>query len=235
MVKRKENKARMARNGIIAFITVIAILMLGFATYVTTPLSDQDIAEGDYREVTSPKPRRKGSPVEVVEYFSYGCIHCKNFEPVIVSWAEDQGDAVAFSRVPAMFSPIQTMLGRTYLTLESEGALEQNHMRIFRAIHDAGRQFLTPDMIGDYIDGRGISKADFLRAYNAPGMRSATRAAEKEVRENQISATPSMLVGGRYVVGMQGGQSHALNVVEYLIEKIRAEESGSTSAAITSE
>ena len=39
-----------------------------------------------------------------------------------------------------------------------------------------------------------------------------------------------MVVGGQYVVGMQGGQGHALRVVEHLIEKIRAADRGETPA-----
>ena len=121
-----------------------------------------------------------------------------------------------------MWSPIQSMLGQTYLTLESLNILEDNHDRIFRAIHDARRQFLTADMVADYVDGRGVARDEFLREFNSPRMREAVRAADRDVRQFQINATPSLLVGGRYVVGMDGGQRHALDVVEHLIEEIRA-------------
>lgn len=230
--KKKDTKVLVARNTAIGFITGIAILIFGFGTYVSTGLSEPEIgAEGDYREVEQPKPRRKGAPIEVVEFFSYTCIHCKNFDPLIEEWAAEQGDTVRFSRTPAMFSPIQTMLGRTYLTLLENDALEQNHMRIFRAIHDAGRQFLTPEMVADYVDGRGISKEDFLKAFNSPQMRRATADAERDVRNFRIAATPSLLVGGQYVVGMtSGGQQRALKVAEYLIDKIRSEEAPPSSA-----
>ena len=232
MARKKDNKVIMARNSIIGFICVIAILIFGFGTYVSTGLSDKEItADTDYREVAQPKLRRTGAPIEVVEFFSYSCIHCQTFDPVIDEWAEEQGDAVELSRTPAMFSPIQTMLGRAYLTLEDTDALEQNHTRIFRAIHDARRQFLTPEMVADYVDGRGISSEDFLKSYNSPKMRRATADADRDVRKFQINATPSLLVGGQYVVGMTGGQKRALQVAEHLIEKIRAQEAGDTPAS----
>lgn len=222
MVKAK-NRVIFARNTIIAFVTAVAILMLGFGTYVSTGLSSPgEISDGtDYITLENARPRRDGEPISVVEYFSYSCVHCKNFEPVLDDWAEDQADDVLVSKRPVAWSPIQTVLGQAYLTLEATDAVEENHNRIFRAIHDAGRQFLTPDMVADYVDGRGINKADFLRAFNSPAVKREMRNAEREQRELQISATPSLVVAGKYVVGMTGGQRRALEVVEFLIDKER--------------
>ena len=228
MARKKDNQVRVVRNAIIGFISTVAILIVGFGIYLSTGLSDTEIGdEIDYREVERPRPRRDGEPIKVVEFFSYTCIHCKTFDPIVEAWAEDQGEAVSFSRSPAMYSPMQTMLGRTYLTLADKNALNQNHGRIFRAIHDGKRQFLTPEMVADYVDGRGISQADFLKAFHSPQMQRATAEADRAVRDFQINSTPSLLVGGQYVVGIAGGQQRALRVAEYLIEKIRkAEASG---------
>ena len=226
MAKKKDNRVILVRNTIIGFITVVAILIFGFGTYVSTGLAEGEITAEDYREVDRPKPRRQGEPIEVVEFFAYTCVHCKNFDPIIEDWADDQPDDVKFSRQPAMWSPIQNLLGQTYLTLESLGALEDNHARIFRALHDAGRQFLTPEMMADYVDGRGVERDAFLREFNSPRIKQALRDANRENREFQISATPSIMVGGRYVVSMNGGGARALDVVEYLLEKIRTEEAG---------
>ena len=224
MAKKKDTKVLIARNSIIGFISLVVILILGFGTYVSTGLSQGEITTSDYREVAQPKARRAGEPVEVVEFFSYTCIHCKNFDPEIEEWVAAQGDAVTFKRVPAFWSPIQTMLGRTYMTLEQEDALEDNHARIFRALHDAGRQFLTPDQMADYVADRGITREQFLKTYNSPRMRDAVSQAERDAQRFQIRATPSMVVGGRYVVDMNGGAGQALRVMKHLVEKIQAEE-----------
>ena len=184
----------MARNTIIGFITVVAIAILGFGTYVSTDFADGEIvANEDYRVLDNPRPRRPGDPIEVVEFFSYGCVHCKNFEPLVDDWAEDLPEDVAFTKQPATFSPIWALLSQTYLTLEAADALEQNHERMFRAIHDTGRQFLTPEMVADYIDGRGLSADEFLREFNSPQVRDAMRDADRAQREYQIAATPSLV------------------------------------------
>ncbi|NKC01164.1 MAG: thioredoxin domain-containing protein [Pseudomonadales bacterium] len=223
---KKDRRAILARNTIIGFITVVAILIFGFGSYVSSPLSGQeDISEADdFRELENPRPRRRSDPISVVEFFAYTCIHCKNFDPMIEEWAAEQPGDVAFSRQPAMWSPIQVMLGQTYLTLADKEILAQNHTRIFRAIHDTRKQFLTPEMVGDYVDGRGLSKDEFLRAFNSPRVKTAVRDAETDVRDFNISATPSIVVAGRYVVGMKAGMGRALEVVDKLVNQIRTED-----------
>ena len=90
MAKKKDTKVIMARNTIIGFITVVAIAILGFGTYVSTDLADGKIvANEDYRVLDNPRPRRAEDPIEVVEFFSYGCVHCKNFDPMVDEWAAE--------------------------------------------------------------------------------------------------------------------------------------------------
>jgi thiol:disulfide interchange protein DsbA len=220
---KKHNKVKTVRNTVIGFFTLLALSLVGYGVYLGTGLSSpSEISDSDdVREIENPHPRRVGDPITVVEFFSYTCIHCKNFDPMLEEWAAEQPDDVAFRRQPAMWSPLQIILGQTYLTLAANNALEENHTRIFRAIHDRRRQFRTAGAIGDYVDGRGISKTDFMRTFNSPRIKTAARKAESDIREFDISATPSIVVADRYVVGMKGGMGRALQVVDKLIVEIR--------------
>ena len=219
---KKDKKVIMARNTIIGFVSVVAITILAFGTYVSTGIGQGEIAEDqDYRVLDNPKPTRPGDPIEVIEFFSYACIHCKNFDPVIEEWAEEQDADVVFKRLPATFSPIWALLSQTYLTFEAADVVDKNHTRMFRAIHDNGRQFLTPDMVADFVDGRGLSSTEFLDTFNSAEVRRAMQNAEREQRAFQISATPQLVVAGKYLVGMDGGQRRALRVVDHLIEQER--------------
>ena len=222
--KKSKQQAIIARNTIIMFITAVVIMVLGVGSYVTTGggQSGEVAANEDYRVLDNPRPRREGEPIQIVEYFSYACIHCKNFDPVIKEWAADQPDDIELVLRPANFSPIWALLAQTYLALEHAGALEENHNRIFRALHDAGRQFLTPEMVADYVDGRGITKDEFLRAFNSPTVKRKMQSAERDQRDWGVAATPSLVVAGKYVVTMRGGQGRAIQVLEYLIEQERA-------------
>ncbi len=229
--KKKDTSVIMLRNTIIGFITLVAIGMIAFGTYVSTDLSDTAVAENeDYIVLENTRARRAGEPIEVVEFFSYACIHCKNFEPLLDEWLEDIPDDVTFRRQPTTFSPIYALLAQTYLTLEQADALDRNHNRIFRAIHDGGRQFLTKEMVADYVDGRDISREEFIEIFDSPDVRQAMRRADREQREFSIASTPSLVVAGKYLVRMTvGGQRRALRVVDELVAKERAADAETSS------
>ena len=52
--------------------------------------------------------------VEVVEVFSYMCIHCYTFDPLLSDWHKAQSDQVNFQRLPAVFSPAWQLLAQAY-------------------------------------------------------------------------------------------------------------------------
>ena len=116
--KKKDTKVIMLRNTIIGFISLVAIGMIAFGTYVTTDLSDTAVAENeDYIVLDNPRARRAGEPIEVIEFFSYACVHCKNFEPLLDEWLEDQDEDVEFRRQPTTFSPIYALLAQSHQPL----------------------------------------------------------------------------------------------------------------------
>ena len=186
--------------------------------YSTGSVDGDEIVEGEHYEVVADAPRRRpGAPVTVTEFFSYGCVHCRNFDPLIEDWREDLGEGAAFERVPVAFSPEWAILGQTYLALERAGALAQNHERLFRAIHDNGRQFLGASDIADFVDGHGTSREAFLEAYSATEVRRAL--ARNEARQNRlgISSVPSLTVADKYRINMDVGRRQALKVADHLV------------------
>ncbi len=228
MAKKKNNDARMTtlRWTILGFVGAVAVLVLLYGLLYSSGATEGAFAEGEhYTRIRDEVRRRQGAPVEVVEFFSYGCIHCKNFDPLIEDWKATQDDSVAFRRQPVSFSPIWALLGRTYLTLEQMGILEENHDRLFRAVHDQGKQFLTPEMMADFIDGNGTDREAFLAAFNSAEVRRAAARMESEARENGINSVPMIIVGGQYAVNMGIGRKLSLDVVDHLVEQIRAGDS----------
>jgi len=220
---KQNKKVTRARNTILSFVAVLVATLVGFTIYVSTGIGEGEISEGkDYRVLENPLPQRTAGAVGVIEFFSYACIHCKRFDPVIEAWAQNQGNQVDFRRLPVTFSPQWALLSQTYLTFEAAGILEENHTRMFRAIHDNGRQFLTLKAVADFIDGRGISTDEFIRVFNSPPVKRAVQDADRTQRAAQISATPQIVVGGQYVVNMDGGQRRALEVVEHLVATVRS-------------
>jgi thiol:disulfide interchange protein DsbA len=199
-------------------VAVVIVLVIGYGMLYSTGVTTGEFRQGEhYRVLENAQRHRAGAPVEVREFFSYGCIHCRNFDPLIEEWRETLPDGVEFTRTPVAFSPAWTLLAQAYLTLDYLGILEQNHSRLFSQIHDRQIQFLSADQLADFVDGHGTTREEFLRAFNSPEVRRKLREADMAQRSMQISSVPTLVVDDRYVVNMDSGRKTALEIVDYLI------------------
>ncbi len=231
MAKAKDTSALKLRNSILIFAVIVVILVLGYGTLYCTGVTQGEFLQGEhYRVLENVERRRAGEPIEVREFFSYGCIHCKNFDPMLEEWLAEAPEGVTFTRTPIAFSPIWSLLAQTYLTFEHLDILDENHTRLFRQIHDRQAQFLSADQIADFVDGHGVTREEFLRAFNSPSVRRALREADAVQRNAQISSVPTLMVADKYVINMDSGRKVALDIVDHLIAKERAEETGGADA-----
>ena len=82
------------------------------------PLSawGQTFQAGEHYEELPLAVETHSEGVEVVEVFSYACIHCFNFDPIVEHWSANTADDVHFERVPAVFNAVwPPMVGSTAL------------------------------------------------------------------------------------------------------------------------
>ena len=201
-------------------------MVIAAGTLYSTGVVDLAVDGDTYREVDNPRGRRPGDPIVVTEFFSYGCIHCRNFDPLIENWRDDLPDGVTFQRAPVSYSPMWRLLAQAYLVLEREGGLEQNHDRLFAAVHDAGRQFLSADMLADFVAGNGIERDRFLTAFESRRTARQIDRIQADAQLFGVASVPTLVVGDRYVINMDIGRKQALAVADQLVEKIRQQESG---------
>ena len=227
---RQAERLRRIRIGIVAAIGVVAVV-LGIVGLVYGTGADVggELAEGDhYRVVAGAEDAQR--TLEVVEYFSYACVHCRNFDPLIEDWRSTLPDGVRFRRAHVAFNPSIALLARAHVALAQQGALEANHERIFRALHDRGRQFATAEALADYVDGFGIDREAFLTALRSPRVSRIVEQNDQAFRDMSLVAVPSLTVAGKYVVNMDIGRKQALEVVDGLLrtelEKRAAEHGG---------
>ena len=202
---------------------VFALLALGIVVFLSTMLledipSDGFIEGEHYQLIDSPR-RIKGEQIEIIEFFSYACVHCYNFDPDLTDWVEQQGDKIKFQRMPLAISGNARMLGRHYYTLASLDLLGDYHMPFFRAIHEQRQTFNSPEQLAGFFPGRVVTAEDYTRAYHAAEVTVEVKAADRMARRLQISAVPTVVVQGKYRVRPSGtiGPKRMLDVVDYLI------------------
>ncbi len=214
------------RNGVIAFAVLIVAGVVGYGLFRSTAIDVSDeFAEGTHYTVIDGTVAPKVGPIKVTEFFSYGCVHCRNFDPMVNDWLRSAPKDVAFDRNPVSFSPEWGLLAQSYFALQSLNALDDNHQRLFAAIHDNHKQFLTADMVASFVDGHGVTREAFLTAFNSPAIVNATTQAAKRDRALRVNSVPYLTVADHYAINMGDAvpRKKAFDVVDFLVAKIRAE------------
>src|SRR5512144_2380420 len=98
----------------------------------------QGVTEGtNYVRLKNPMPVETGKNIEVIEFFSYGCPHCGELEPVLQGWLKTKPADVSFRRIPVMFQPKWESLAKGYYALDALGE-DKLSPEVFVAIHARG-------------------------------------------------------------------------------------------------
>jgi len=221
------------RNGVIAFVVLLVLVVGGYGLFRSTAVDvSGEFVEGThYKAIVGAAPIPSAGPIRVTEFFSYGCIHCRNFDPIVNDWNRDLPKDVVFERSPVSFSNEWSVLAQAYYALRDTNALEQNHERIFKAIHDNGKQFTTPESIADFVDGHGVTREQFLTAFNSDAVVREVSDASKRERTMHVNSVPTVDVADHFTIDMDVvPRKRVFDVVDFVIAKIRAERAAAKSA-----
>jgi thiol:disulfide interchange protein DsbA len=195
------------------------------------PAGAQEFTEGvHYAKLPIPVETADPGEVEVVEVFSYACIHCKTFDPTLEAWTEALPEGVQFRRVPAIFDQTWALFAQAFYTAEVLGVTDAVHTPMFRAIHEQGVDLRDPNLMASLFEqAAGVDPEEFLQVFNSFGVRSRVQQAQAHGRAYGITGVPTLIVDGRYRVDgrMAGNNTNMLAVVEYLV----AQRQSSTAAA----
>ena len=183
------------------------------------------LVEGrDYELIVPPQPGESPGRIEVLEFFSYGCLHCKDFHPLVMAWAARLPRDVIFKRVPVTFGRATwTNLARLYYSLEATGDLARLDEAIFRAIHEERINLFTPSAIMAWIKREGVDEKRFKAAFDSFGVSTQISRSDQMVRSYRVRSVPQLTVAGRYQVTGQAARSLAdlLPIADALIEMSR--------------
>lgn len=172
------------------------------------------------------KPASTSAPagkIEVVQFFSYGCSHCKNFDPIFEAWVKTLPDDVVVRMVHVGFNKNFEPLQRIFYALESMGALQTMHPKVFKAFQDEKKRLDRPEVLFPWVAEQGLDRARFEAAYNSFSAATQVRRAIQLQDEYQVEGTPAMGIAGRYYTdGTQaGGFEQMIQITNRLIEQER--------------
>jgi thiol:disulfide interchange protein DsbA len=163
------------------------------------PVAAQSAGAG-YRELTPALPTDSPDKIEVLEFFSYTCIHCANVNPAVKQWAGKLPADVAFKKVPVVFDPRQEPTAKLYYALEATGDLARLDEAVFAAIHVQRVHLMTDQAVLDWVTGKGVDKAKFEAAYKSFGVQSKVRRGVTLAQTYKVNSTPMFFVNGKFRV-----------------------------------
>ena len=182
-----------------------------------------------YVELQIPLKTRNPGKVEVAEYFSYGCPHCFQFEPMISAWYRQLPEDVVFQRTPAIWNADYQVYAQTYFTALALKVVDKIHTPLFNAIHNERRRLNSPEVMASFFADFGIEPEDFAKTYNSFGVRASVQQADSKGRAYRSTGVPALIINGKYRVegSMAGSNANMLRIADYLIRKEREVIAGS--------
>ena len=166
----------------------------------TATAQDAPVSGRDYTVINPPMATDNPAKIEVVEFFSYACPHCKELNPFIHPWASKLPSDVVFKRVAPSFNPFYVLMSRLFYSLETTGDLARLDAPLFAALHEKGLQLINDKSISEWVTSQGVDARKFSEAWNSFSVNSKVKRANQLAQDAGIKGVPTLIVDGRYMV-----------------------------------
>jgi len=205
--------------------------LLGAALVVCATLGFAQAEEykaGQHYEVLPEKipTNYRGSEAgEIMEIFSYGCIHCFNLEPFIQSWKQSKPDDIRFTPVPVVFNARQIPEVKAYYAAELLGIQDESHRATFNEVHINRNRLSSDEDFAEFYTRFGVSEDEYMKMANSFAVNVKVNQAQKVTEMSGVQGTPSLVVNGKYLVTGRtaGGNEKMFDVAVWLIRRDAAQ------------
>jgi thiol:disulfide interchange protein DsbA len=181
----------------------------------------------DYEVLAPAQPTFiNGGKIEIAEVFSYQCIHCAEFQPLVNTWKRTMPSTARWQYVPAVFGSTWDNFARAFYAAEIMGIQQKTHDAVFKAVFvDKSIKGGSLDNIADMYAGLGVDRTKFLATMNSFGVTAKINRAKQFALRTGITATPTIIINGKYRLNVttDRGFPGMLSTATYLIAKESAE------------
>jgi thiol:disulfide interchange protein DsbA len=201
-------------------LTLLGGLLLA-GTCIAAPGTPAPYTDGD-QYVTLPAPHQRLSPegkVEVVEVFSYGCIHCAHFAPTAEELRKSLPKGVVFKLLPAPFNDAWMPFARAYYAAKQLGVVERTHLALFKAKFEDNYPINTLDELADFYASHGVNRAEFLRIANSDAATAQMKKDFALLQKWQIDGTPTIVVDGKYRSAHVKTLDELVDLTQWLVKR----------------
>jgi len=180
----------------------------------------------DYKLLNPMQPTDNPGKIEVLEFFSYGCPHCSDFNPLLTQWAAKLPADVVLRKVPVSFGRAAWgNAARLFYALEVTGDLKRLEADVFKAIHEQRTNLFDEKTIQKWVAERGVDTKKFNDTFASFGVQSKVRRGDQLAQAHRIEGVPALIIDGRFQIATLAFEQQ-LAVADKLIEQVRAEKAG---------
>ncbi|NUO73941.1 MAG: thiol:disulfide interchange protein DsbA/DsbL [Frateuria sp.] len=207
----------------IARLRLLALLggLLLASACSASPGTPAPYTEGE-QYVTLPAPHQRLSAdgkVEVVEVFSYGCIHCAHFAPTAEQLRKSLPKGVVFKLLPAPFNDEWMPFARAYYAADKLGVVERTHLALFQAKFEQHYPLNTLDELADFYASHGVDRAKFLSIANSDAATAQMRKDLALIQQWQVGGTPTIVVDGKYRSAQVKTLDELVDLTRWLVKR----------------
>jgi protein dithiol oxidoreductase (disulfide-forming) len=208
------------------WVTSLKWLALGFAALSLNAVAQQQFAEGkEFMRLKNAQTVESGAKIEVIEFYSYGCNHCRDLEEFLGPWIKKVPDNVSFKRVPVAFHQQWVNYGKIYYTLEALGR-DDLSVKVFQAVHSANLKLNEEKVFFDWAAGNGLDINKVKELWSSFSINSKMNRAKTLAGNYSVDSVPMLFIDGKFKVQphlLRGQHKDVPAVLDFLIAKAKSE------------
>lgn len=182
------------------------------------------IQEGqDYTVLPQPIPQLQADKIEVLEFFSYTCIHCARIDPLLLQQSKRFADDTYLRTVHVVWDPAMLGFARIAAAVNASGSKHEANPAIFKAVFEENVNLGSPETFKEWAAKQtAFDAGKLLAAYNGADNAAAAKKMQDLTAQFKVESTPMLVVGGKYAVQLRD-YAQGVQTVVALVDKVRAE------------
>ncbi len=197
---------------------------LAAAALMTAVPAMAAVQEGrDYTVLAQPIPQLHNDKVEVLEFFSYTCVHCYRLDPILLKHSKTFAPDTYLRTEHVVWDPSMLGLARVAAAVNASGTKYEANPAIFNAMFEQKQDLGNPASFKAWAaQQKSFDSQKLLAAFDSPNNAIDAKRMQDLTQKFGIDATPTLIVGGKYRVQMQDF-NQGMKVVDELVAKVRQE------------
>ena len=199
---------------------ILKLIMFLLVIHKVIGVTPQFIEGVDYVRIKAGSSSGPQSPVNVKEFFSFSCIHCKEIEPLIETMVQNNHH-ILMQKIQVTWDPITKSFAQLNATLELLH-LQRLYVPIFNSI--ATRNLLMqPQELQTFLLNNGLNNTqikNFMLMYNSFTVAHQVNTYNTLQNLYNINATPIFIVADQYQVTPATAEK-TIAVLNVLINKVQ--------------